>query len=76
MSIFAVGDPCMRCNALPCRCPAWQYTPQPHRCPVCEGRGHLPTGFYTSTNPDGSSSSGGTAPEMCQTCSGQGIIWR
>jgi hypothetical protein len=45
--------------------PCWTIT----RCPVCEGRGNVPAGFYTRAA--GASS---TAPEVCQTCDGQGIL--
>lgn len=44
------------------------------KCPVCNGRGHLPHGFYTNTNPDGYGTSNSTAPETCKTCLGQGVI--
>jgi len=43
-------------------------------CPVCNGRGHLPIGFYTNTNPNGTGSSASTAPETCKTCLGSGVI--
>lgn len=38
---------------------------QPYKCPVCKGKGGMPSGFY------------GTAPgaETCRTCSGAGIVW-
>lgn len=44
---------------------------QPHRCPVCGGRGSVAAGFYsasrdsTSTNP----------LEHCRACAGSGILW-
>jgi DnaJ-class molecular chaperone len=42
------------------------------KCPVCEGRGIVPTGFY---NPGVSmTTSGGTALETCRTCGGTGVI--
>ena len=59
----------------------WEYHPTfhyttppkaPHKCPVCEGKGSLPAGFYMQV-PCGSLSS--TLPEQCRSCSGQGIIW-
>lgn len=43
------------------------YTIQ--RCPVCQGRGNVPAGFYTPG--DGVTS---TAPEDCRTCGGRGIL--
>lgn len=41
----------------------------PHRCPVCEGRGFLPSGFYAGA------SSASTAPEGCRSCRGTGVVW-
>lgn len=46
----------------------------PHRCPVCEGRGLVPFGFY-STNPWCIHTSASTIPETCRTCNGRGIVW-
>lgn len=48
--------------------------PNPYRCPVCEGRGLLPCGFY-ATGGNGSISNS-TADEKCRTCKGKGIVWR
>ena len=46
---------------------------QPFQCPVCEGRGYVPAGFYgLSGTPDDSTSA--VAP--CRSCSGTGVIWR
>ena len=43
------------------------------KCPVCNGRGIVPQGFYMV--PEGQDfSSSSTAPETCKTCSGSGII--
>lgn len=42
----------------------------PYRCPVCEGRGTVPAGFYGRF--------GGvttTSDESCHSCNGTGIIW-
>jgi DnaJ-class molecular chaperone len=44
----------------------------PHTCPVCNGKGLLPCGFY-NTQSIGSPSN--TADEQCRACGGQGIIW-
>ena len=44
------------------------------KCPVCNGVGHLPYGFYTNTNPDGTGISANMEPEKCKTCNGIGII--
>jgi hypothetical protein len=42
---------------------------QPYKCPVCDGTGKVPAGFYNegygSTN---------ACPEQCQTCKGIGIV--
>lgn len=43
---------------------------KPYRCPVCDGKGHVPSNFY---NVYGNVSTGIT--EVCRTCKGQGIIW-
>lgn len=43
------------------------------RCPVCEGRGHLPQGFYLTKN-FGIGTYNST--EECRTCWGRGIIER
>jgi hypothetical protein len=42
---------------------------RPHRCPVCEGRGAVPAGFYTGASPS-------TNPETCKSCLGAGVLWR
>ena len=42
----------------------------PHRCPVCEGRGHVPAGFYV-----GKGSATSANPEGCRSCNGTGILW-
>lgn len=43
------------------------------RCPVCEGRGHVPNGFYGSFAglPWTTSS---VAPETCKSCEGKGYV--
>ena len=43
---------------------------RPHLCPVCQGRGTVPTGFYS---PTGSTSN--VTPEQCRTCQGFGMVW-
>lgn len=45
----------------------------PYCCPVCIGKGIVPNGFYLSPMHEWSSTS--TAPEMCRTCRGKGIVW-
>lgn len=42
---------------------------RPHKCPVCEGRGWVPNGFY------GVVDCTSTANETCRSCNGAGIIW-
>ncbi len=42
------------------------------RCPVCNGNGLVPNGFYNQTS--GSWDSTSTAPEKCRSCQGQGYI--
>lgn len=48
-------------------------SPLPHRCPVCNGNGLVPNGFYMQTSGDWSTSS--ITPETCRSCSGTGIVW-
>jgi hypothetical protein len=43
---------------------------QPYKCPVCDGTGKVPAGFYS--NGYGSTNA---CPEQCQTCKGIGIVW-
>ena len=43
---------------------------KPYLCPVCQGRGTVPVGFYCS----GTLSSNVT-PETCRTCGGLGMVW-
>jgi hypothetical protein len=42
----------------------------PFRCPVCEGRGSMPRGFY-----DRSTTVSSLEPEQCRACRGCGIVW-
>lgn len=53
--------------------PCWYYPTYgrtPHVCPVCEGRGNVPPGFYDRPTMT-------TSPilETCKSCSGIGIVW-
>jgi len=43
---------------------------KPYRCPVCEGRGNVPAGFFTRMVDSTS-----TVPDPCWPCGGTGIIW-
>lgn len=40
----------------------------PFRCPVCEGRTRVPSGFYGETK-------NASAEIICQTCHGAGVVW-
>jgi len=42
----------------------------PHRCPVCNGRGLVPNGFYSAFQATSS-----TSPEQCKSCYGSGVLW-
>lgn len=39
------------------------------RCPVCDGRGSVPAGFYTPGQ-----GATDTASETCRTCGGNGMV--
>ena len=45
---------------------------EPHRCPVCLGKGIVPAGFYLSATD--AITVGSTAPETCKSCQGSGIV--
>lgn len=47
----------------------------PHRCPVCDGRGLVPAGFYFAVGAVSYSGSG-TTTEKCRSCDGKGLVWR
>jgi DnaJ-class molecular chaperone len=46
-----------------------QVKQEPERCPVCEGRGMVPQGFYGEQ-----SVATQTGTEPCRSCGGAGII--
>ena len=46
------------------------YERTPHTCPVCEGRGFIPDGFYLGIGHGHS-----TDTEPCRSCNGTGIVW-
>lgn len=46
----------------------------PHRCPVCNGSGLVPNGFYNHTGVYNYETTN-TSPETCRTCMGLGIVW-
>ncbi len=43
------------------------------KCPVCNGNGLVPNGFYNRTSETWSTSS--AAPETCHSCTGRGYIF-
>ena len=45
---------------------------KPYCCPVCEGRGFVPCGFYVGLRTGGTD----TVPAPCRSCTGTGVIWR
>lgn len=45
------------------------HQPQPWRCPVCNGRGHVALGFYGGFGPAIS-----TEPTTCRSCEGRGYV--
>jgi len=47
-------------------------TLKPHCCPVCNGQGIVPNGFYMYPQREYASTS--TAPETCRSCGGKGYI--
>jgi hypothetical protein len=47
--------------------------PIPHCCPVCNGSGLVPNGFYMQTINAGATSS--SSPEKCRSCNATGIVW-
>ena len=47
---------------------------RPYKCPICEGRGLVPNGFYSAIGVDYCVYSN-VNPEKCRSCNGTGIIW-
>lgn len=45
------------------------------RCPVCEGKGLVPAGFYGAIGVESWSASDIT-PAPCRPCAGRGVVWR
>lgn len=46
---------------------------EPHRCPVCSGKGIVPNGFYLTDNDWASTTD--ASPETCRSCNGTGVVW-
>ena len=44
-----------------------------YKCPICNGTGKVPNGFYTAIGVNEYSSSSAT-PEVCRSCNGTGIV--
>jgi len=44
-------------------------TTTPHCCPICQGRGEVPPGFYIGSVFTRAIS------ETCRTCQGTGVLW-
>src|SRR5208282_6077669 len=40
----------------------------PHKCPVCNGRGKVPAGFYGDQGTD-------VSEPPCRSCHGSGLVW-
>lgn len=51
----------------------WREEKKVHRCPVCDGKGLVPHGFYTAIGVESFTSSS-ISPEECRTCNGKGVI--
>lgn len=45
----------------------------PYRCPVCGGKGFVPSGFYSVFPYDQTTCTSLT--EKCRSCNGSGIVW-
>ena len=43
------------------------------RCPVCNGNGLVPNGFYNQVS--GAWPTTNASPEQCRGCNGSGIVW-
>lgn len=58
---------CAECGK-PCKIPKYYL----HVCPVCNGNGLVPNGFYNQTS--GNWYSTDITPDTCKSCNGTGII--
>jgi len=48
---------------------------KPYKCPICDGRGIVPAGFYQVTFHGYGFTSTSSSHEICRSCGGSGIIW-
>ncbi len=46
---------------------------KPYTCPVCNGTGLVPNGFYNNIYGFGVTSD--LTPETCRSCTGTGLVW-
>lgn len=47
-----------------------------YKCPVCNGRGFVPAGFYSWYRNDQCTwSVANTFPEVCRSCNGTGVVF-
>ena len=46
---------------------------KPYTCPVCNGNGLVPNGFYNQTS--GHWSTTNASPEKCRACDGRGLVY-
>jgi len=53
---------------------AFKEERRPFVCPVCNGNGLVPNGFYNQTS--GNWGTTDITPEQCRTCNGIGIVWK
>jgi len=53
--------------------PLNQQNAIPYRCPVCNGNGLVPIGFYNTT-PEYWTSSNASTTETCRSCLGKGYV--
>ena len=51
-----------------------KFDSSPHTCPVCKGKGRMPSGFFGAVGVD-TWSSGIAEPDICQPCKGTGLVW-
>lgn len=65
---------CDLCAARFVHLSAVNQAPMCARCPVCEGRGLVPRGFYEAVGCE-SWTVGDFGPETCRSCAGHGYVW-